>query len=635
MQMKKIAFFSIGILVSGALGLMLGKATYAVSSTEELIAQMFEEAELTETTSKDPKELENLASNEDAPFQNLYLFMFQNVSNGPTESALEELETRLKGKIRYEYKKDELREIVVYGNVTPILERHTYLAELANDEATMADQAEAQTAADEEMEAYMAENPGAQSVPDFMTWYYTEYARPDALTEEDKSSSVTHEQIFNEFMYLTELYEQELEFQRNYRKMGYEALATELFYNNDLNDSAGVDLLYDLDLAHMILFGEQITYPDRSGSDSIGLSSELVFGLPELEESEEVETVAVEEAVELDVEPDVELAEDTVNPYTCYDDSALQTALDAYYAEEVVDTAPETETGGVVYPYTDGEAEGSGEVDSGEADPVGDAKQEVDEALQKLDTFITQLQGTKGDWARSLPCGEVFCITVDLISETEDPTVEYVDTDNCIACHLSFINQRMSQTLDGGLVAGKVSMNWFEDATCKEAGAVNLDLNIFTVAMPIDLDPGDDIDEGPSKEIEDLKETLVSIGALSLPDGKTEIQKTLSDLECESILNIQDIGDTSATLQEVTAMCQASSARIQNTITTAVEASLFESQQSNATTLYEQVSAELSRMLLIFRNIQSGSDGEGGFKGTYLTGNAPLSSLANKKYCQQ
>ncbi len=592
--MRQFSLLIIGVLVSAGLGLTLGKMSYAVSSSETLIDAMFEQADLAKNSSNDLNELKNLAKEKTA-FQNLYLLMFQNVSEGASDAALEELMTRLQSKKRSAYSKKELAEIVLNGSLVPILERHNLLAEEASNGENLLNDAEAQALANAEYEDFMAANPGIVSVEAFMDWYYAEYVQPDILSSSDANPIPTQEEILREYNELLELYQRELQLQRDYRIAGYEALATEIFYNGDLSDSAGIDLLYDLDLNHMLLFGEPINYPDRSGENAVELSAE---------------EIPLESVV---------LSEESINPYTCYEDS-IQSALDAFYAQdELPSTAPSSEDFVVQYPAFEEE------VESG-------PRAEVAEAFKTLDGFLTQIQGSTGDWSRSLPCSEVFCVTVEFVEESEDPSLAYETTDNCIACHIVYINKRMTETLSYSLVPGKVSMNVFEDATCKDAGKIDFDLNIFTVAMPIQLDPGDDIDEGPAQSIEDLKKTLVAIGAISSP-GSSQYEKSLEDLECESIINLQDLSNSSSTLDAALQACREASERIETNTLTAIDESLFEAQHSNVTTLYEQVSVELSQMLLMFRNMQMGMNGQGGFKGTYSIEGAPIPSLSSKQYC--
>lgn len=625
--MKRFLFLSIGVLVSGVLGLQLGQSTSAVSSSMELLESIFDTAGVSQTDTTDATELNNLASNEEAPFENLYLFMFQNVTKGPSEAALNELEERLKEKKKRDYTVDELRSIVEEGNLKPIIEKMNGVAsDISSDPSYLDQQDERLAAQDSEYGSFKSSNDFGDTLGSFYDWYYTEYVKGDVLTKEDAQSSVLQKTVLDEYLYLLELYQNELSLQQDFRSLAYESIADEMFYNNDLSDSANIDILHDLDLAHQVLFGSNITYPDRSGSEDVSLSSEDDFA-NQLPEDSQMEELLVPS------EPVVKLSSDTVSPYTCYDDEALHTALDSFYASDTGETQLDIPESTIVYPSLEDDTTAGQDAVSSDTSSTEDStdtpQEQVDRALQNLDGFVTELSGKQGDWTRSLPCSDVFCITVELISDTDDPVVnnDYKETDNCILCHLSYINKRMGQTLDKSLVASKPTQNWFEDATCKEAGSqVSLDLNVYTIAMPIELDPGDDIDDAPSKSIEELKKTLVSIGALS-KTGATQFNKTLKDLECESILNLYDAADTPVTLDTAQKGCVQAAVVVQNQVDEALAKMKFESKVSDGNTLYEQVASELSSMMLIFQNMTDG------LKSTYVKDSAPLSELVAKPYC--
>ncbi|QQR54756.1 hypothetical protein IPG41_06245 [Candidatus Peregrinibacteria bacterium] len=531
--MKRFLLLSFGLLISATLGLKWGEVTFAVSRSEDLLQTLLNEENITVTNSKDPKELRALASNEELPFQNLYLFMFQNVSDGPSEAALEELQTRLSIEAYRNYTNNELEQIVVEGNLKPIIE---------------------------------------------------------------KLDSDSREEILEEYTYLVDLYQNELELQREFRKFAYEAVADEMFFNNDLNDSANIDILHDLDLAHYVLFGSVIEYPDRSGEEAVDLASEQN---PEL------------------TEPVVTLSSDAISPYTCFDDVALREALEVYY-----EANPESEE------EREGSQGGTNSSSGGDVNEAAEAEQ-AEDILDDLDEFIADLQGTPGDWSRSLPCNEIFCITVDLVSDTEDPVSEnnYEPTSNCVLCHLSYINQRMEETLSKSLVANKPSQNWFEDATCKEAGSqVDLDFNVYLVPMPIELDPGDDIEERPTERIAELQEALISLGHFA--PRKSAFDRATEDLECESILHLYDAADSAVSIEKIQEACVVAAADAQAQVDEVFEKLNFEARAENQNMLYEQASAELYTMLLLFQNIQAG------FQQSYLTDDAPLAHLMSKNYCK-
>lgn len=632
--MKRLLLLSIGVLVSAGLGLQLGQVTLAVSRSEDLLSDLFAESNVAETDTKDAKELNTLAQNDELPFENLYLFMFQNVTKGPSEAALEQLQDRLKEKKRRDFTVDELREIVVEGSLEPIISKWQDVAGEITGDPTYFDTEEERVAAqDAEYAEFQEANDFSASIGDFYEWYYQEYVRENPLEKTDTITSLPQEEILDEYTFLVGLYQNELDLQREFRKYAYQSIAEEMFFNNDLSDSANIDILNDLDQAHYVLFGSVIDYPDRSGSEPV-LASEEEVDLQSLEDS--VPSLALEDPALSPEEVDemvVTLSSDVVSPYTCFEDEGLRDALAAYYESDIEEeNGLDEEESTIVYPSltSDPSSDTDDDEESSELPEEDSPEEAVDKALQDLDGFITELQGTQGDWTRSLPCSEVFCITVELISDTEDPVVEnnYGATSNCVLCHLAYINKRMGETLDKSLVTSKPSQNWFEDATCKEAGSqVNLDLNVYTIAMPIDLDPGDDIDDAANERIEDLRNTLISLGQFS--PNKTAFDKVMEDVACESILNLYDAANSNTlTLSSAQEACVDAAEEIQKNVDQAIQKLDFEAMVGDGNTLYEQSSAELFSMLLIFQNIQDG------IKQTYITDDAPLNTLMKKKYCQ-
>ena len=159
-----------------------------------------------------------------------------------------------------------------------------------------------------------------------------------------------------------------------------------------------------------------------------------------------------------------------------------------------------------------------------------------------VDEFVASLGGAVGNWDRELPCDEIFCIVVELIegdagvSTGEDDDNSYEKTDDCIACHISYIKQKLEETLSKPVAPSKVPMNNFEDGTCKEAGnKINLDINVYAIKKPIFTPENDSTPDASAKAVEDLKQVLYSTNALTTPEGVTGT--TQSQIETARILN--------------------------------------------------------------------------------------------------
>jgi len=630
--MKRLLLLSFGILFSASIGVALSRYTLAFTDTATITSLIFEQAGISvPTDTTDPKQLETLALSDGVPFQNLYLFMYQNVLEGPEAAALKLLSSQYLDGLQFT--EDELQSIVLNADTSAILEKRQAQADASQSSTDVQSQTDAKNASDAEFQQYLDDNEGefSESTLAYLTAAYAVRMQPQVAGEEDVTKSITQDGLLNTYNAITEAYQEELDLQRDNRKLAYEALASEMFLNNDLTDSANIDLLYDLDLAHYVLFGTMITYPDRSGD-------------------EEVQTASVPESFMRDAfsEPDsdVELSsEDVVSPYACLDDETLRSALDTFAVDgsEATAETPSAEST-LSYPDPAQVAEDSG-ASPENLEVATEAAEETKQGLEALQGFLTQLAGTKGDWTRSLPCGDIFCITVKLVdgSEEDVSSTDYAETDNCVACHLSYISKSMTETTDHSLVAGKISKNWFEDATCKEAGnKVNLDINVYAIKKAIDLDPGDETDDAPNTDVQDLKTSLLHVGGFPTKDApETILGKTPADIECESILKLNTIAGSPQNLSDVQSSCQEAAAAVQQEIKNVFDQSQLQGMVQNQATLYQQVSAELYKMAITFRNFQDGLKATyGGFTDPMTSeekgkqDSAPIPSLLkDKKSC--
>ena len=619
MQMKNTFLFSLGIILSATLGMAV--STSAFTSDDDLLESLFSQAGVTQTGSNDAKELETLAASSDGsvPFQNLYLFMLQNVMDGPQEAAIQVLSQRYLGIAGgVKYSEEELSQVVLEGNTQVIIDKYETLSQNAGYAVTEEEEAK-RADSDAQMEEFVDSNDFSATTQGYLQWKYGEETQYKNISVSEYRAVLSNTGLFAEYASLVEDYKTELELQMSNRKLTYQALAAEMFYNNDLSDSANIDILYDLDIINYLLFGEYIVYPDRSGDAPVELSS----ATPEPQgggELKKEEDVALSEEVILAEETE----EESVDPYTCLENDAIVAALETYEEDppEVADVEIE-EDSSIDYDLGDEEKEDAAEEKSVEGEV------DVGSAMQELDGFITALGESAGDWTRSLPCDDLFCITVEFVTEKDDPTVKYEAADNCISCHVAYISKRMTETTSKSLVPSKISMNNFEDATCKEAGnAIDLDLNVYLIKKPIDLDPGDDLDTIPKDDTAEFKQTLWASGAIPIGgQQKTILGDTLGDKVCKAILSLNDTGDFSRPADELLTQCQDAAEQIEVEIDSVYEEFIYNAQAKPASDLYAQVSAEFYSMLIQFKNFQNG------LKDTYENENAPLPELIVKPYC--
>lgn len=597
--MKKLLFIFIGAIISSMLGMTVSLA--ASGTIGSLVDNIFDEAGVQDTWGDDAKDLEKLAD-DDEPFANLYLYVYKNVVDGPKNAALKEVASRTK------YDKSDLEKIVFEGDTSPITAKFNEKTVDAAAADIISQQEAEQAETDQEFESMIASSGLSGEDEALAQYIYDTYYRPEVTNAEDLSAVLSQEYVLEEYSYLSGLFESEYEFQMNNKHLAYEALASEMFMDGDKSNSAGIDLIADLDLINQALFGYELEIESR---DSVVLSSE--------EENEYYEEDVLLAAEDEDLSTSSSETADSTeleNPYTCFEDEALREALDTYVSTGGP-TSSETNTGddaGVVASDTTSTTTYSSS--SEEPDDELDVKEEFQDLLDSLTSV-------PGDWTRSLPCNDIFCITVNLVTETNDPSSDsdYEDTENCIACHTTYINSFMKQTLSKSLVPSKVSMNWFEDATCKEAGILaQLDMHVYAVPQPITLDSEDDTDDLAQERVENLQEAIESAES-------RYGDKTRADVECESIINMSQYS-SQTDFEEAMSACENASNSIQSDIDSLFEDFVFESETQMTDNFYDQFSAELNTLFTYFKSFDDA------LSQTYESDNAPLSSIVDKPFCQ-
>ncbi len=611
--MKKKSPFIFGIALSLFLGISFGNVTFvkAKEISGDLVDLVLEKyCEYAENQGedcfkdkgRDPQALQELAQNADAPFQNLYLFTYQNIVKAPAEAALSQL-----AQVESMYSKNELEAILFEDDFSPINER----AKMTPEEVA---QAEADLKAlEEEMNAKAAQLADEESGinEEFLAFMaQSNYINAKKRLLETNSSVGTQEYLLNEVASLQKAYEAELDFQMENRQLAYQSYATEIFFDNDLGNSANIDILYDLDLINYLLFGKFIDYPDRSGTDneSVQLSSEenVTALLP---------SVTFIERDTNDINSTD--TEDVINPYVCLEDESLQEALDAY---ETYEKNKNQDSDAIA---TESEVQDSSPANMSE-------NPETAALRENFENFVDSLSAQEGDWSRSLPCDDVFCITVNLVQDSwgssgGSSVSDYDANEDCIACHLEYIAAATTDTLNGGVQANKVPQNWFEDGTCKSvADGLNLDLNVYSMPVPIPTDLGDDIDDDANKAFNETVDALIDWSYLNNVNAAGQ---TPTEFEQENYLNNLNLsGQTESmdtALEALTEIEIAKKEALENII---AEQDLKVKVKSSYE-LYNQMEEELNSILIYFQNYSDW------LKDTYVDEQAPLNQLIKKPYC--
>ncbi len=395
----------------------------------------------------------------------------------------------------------------------------------------------------------------------------------------------TQSDLTDAYSKITNAYSEELKLQTEHRGLAYESMAQEMFMNGDLSDSAQVDVLYDLDLIHYLLFGDYIEYPNRSGGEAVVLASEEIVSRPVLAKVKR--TTDESESV-------------------CTVDSELSDAIHTFeesQPEEYASSTASASTTASTTAFTATSATGT------ETSPA---------PAQNLDDFVTSISGTAGNWDRPLPCNDIFCITVDLIPGDAGVSTEESDAD-CIACHVSYILAGLEITLSKPVTPSKVSMNYFEDATCKEAGGkIGLNLNVYPIKKPIFTAPGDKIPDNPSKNVEDLMADIDAARALTSEDQVTG--QTQQDINRDRIIGNYEDSTQEEVVNQILAADQAEIDRL-NELFDDFE---INARGQNAQDFSEQILSELATFKSYFEQ----------FEESLKDSITPLASLAEKEYCE-
>lgn len=76
------------------------------------------------------------------------------------------------------------------------------------------------------------------------------------------------------------------------------------------------------------------------------------------------------------------------------------------------------------------------------------------------------------DYSAPEICDNIICVTLEFISKPVTPS--FNSSDNCIHCHVQFINQALQKTISHSLIPAKASGNLGESGLCKQAAATAL-----------------------------------------------------------------------------------------------------------------------------------------------------------------
>lgn len=334
----------------------------------------------------------------------------------------------------------------------------------------------------------------------------------------------TTDEILEEIERIRDTYEDELNQQELKSQLIVDTYPQEIFVNGDTSDS-GFDVVYDLEILELLLFGDDQLSPtggeedlpgelpqppsDDSSSSGAGPASGASgpFGLPysgpssdgsteddsgdedddgdgETDTDDDTDTDGNDDADSSDTN---ESDEKTPNHAACTTDTPLQNAFeDAFASERSPSDSPTASTGDQPdlsdsRPPTPSRDRAPDDTpDSGDSDTKNPSNFfNSDGSVRSAYT-----PAPADEWADAPNvCNKVFCLKVRFINR---PDPQYEPTQNCVQCHVQNIVERLRATAATGLTPGKVSGNFMEPSMCKKSlFNSGVSLNFIPVAMPI------------------------------------------------------------------------------------------------------------------------------------------------------
>lgn len=345
----------------------------------------------------------------------------------------------------------------------------------------------------------------------------------------DKSPYLTQDEAIKKMVEIQKRYQDEKDIYDIQSDIDAATMPNEIFQNGDTSDS-GFDLINDLNNIENILFKKMdpidiggafdasssggsgttgapgtpgsktgptspVSGPS-SGSGSTGTSSSALTASGSASGS----TGPGGSGAGADASGLGEKPSATENPNICFADGALDKALEDFDSKKTTDSHyKETPTA----PKTGGDTGSDGSGGSGGGGGGGNDEKTgtTSSALSAPGEFDFNPPASQGpaqpapadNWLKAPPCTDVLCIQVNFVKA---PASAYVDSDNCIACHVEKINEKLKYTINHSLIPGKATGNLLEPGICKQATADllrSVNIRFYAVAKPVLTPTNDDL----------------------------------------------------------------------------------------------------------------------------------------------
>lgn len=183
-----------------------------------------------------------------------------------------------------------------------------------------------------------------------------------------------------------------------------------------------------------------------------------------------------------------------INPNQCFSTKSLDSALDDFATEASTDPRLKSTYKGKASSDENALKGGSSPKSGTGSSGVGSSDIDVPIAEASPSGLAPVLPAPAGDFTTPPICEDIICISLDFVMKPATPAFDKVD--NCIQCHVQYINQSLEKTISHSLIPSKATGNLGESGMCKNAagtalGAVGMNVSINLV--PIITPPKDDL----------------------------------------------------------------------------------------------------------------------------------------------
>jgi hypothetical protein len=185
----------------------------------------------------------------------------------------------------------------------------------------------------------------------------------------------------------------------------------------------------------------------------------------------------------------------SLNPSQCFAGVKVDTALEKFAKDAATNdklkSAPQNNSGGTGGSAVNSQAGAA--TNGGQTSPVaggGLPNIDVPSAANTVPPVAPPLKAAPpGDYSAPPLCDNIICMSLDFVMKPA--TASFNKVDNCIQCHVQYINDGLQKTISHSLIPAKASGNLGESGLCKNAAGtalgsvgMNVSINLVPVITP-------------------------------------------------------------------------------------------------------------------------------------------------------